>query len=294
LPGNSRFDASFTAPDVENARPEPPRRLNIYKEGILFETIQYDVAGAIATISHNRPQARNAESQQLLDEMDAAFAQATSDRAVSVIVLAGKGDHFSAGHDLKEAQSKRAYFTVEERWLRYFDYALRILDCPKPTIASVQGACIAGAFMVANMCDMIIASEDAFFADPVVRSMGAAAVEVLIHPWVLGQRKAREMLFTGERVTAREALDLGMVNRVVPRGELEAATAALAGKIAEGPAFTLQLVKRSLNRTADIQGLRTALQAHFDTHQLSHVSQAFQSVRDKGLAGTIEAGRKSL
>ena len=263
----------------------------------MFEALSYEVAGAVATISHNRPESRNAESQLLLDEMDAALAQAVEDDRISVIVLAGKGDHFSAGHDIKEAQAKRAGFTVEERWayerLRYFDYALRILDCPKPTVASVNGACIAGAFMVANMCDIVIASEDAYFADPVVRTMGVAAVEVLIHPWVLGQRRAREMLFTGERVSARDAWMLGMVNRVVPQGELASATADLARKIAEGPGFTLQLVKRSLNRTADIQGLRTALQAHFDTHQLSHVSQAFKTVRDRGLASAIEAGRKS-
>jgi enoyl-CoA hydratase len=263
----------------------------------VFELIAYEAADRVATIAHNRPGARNAESQQLLDEMDAALAQATADPDVAVVVIAGKGDHFSAGHDIKEAEAKRATFTVEERWeyeqLRYFDYALRILDCPKPTIASVQGACIAGGFMVANMCDIIVASEDAFFADPVTRTMGAAAVEVLIHPWVLGQRKAREMLFTGERITAAEAHAIGMVNRVVPRAELEAATGAMARKIAEGPSFTLKILKRSLNRTADIQGLRTSLQAHFDTHQLSHASEAFKSVRDAGLSKAIKAGKAS-
>ncbi|MBX3529426.1 MAG: enoyl-CoA hydratase [Rhizobiaceae bacterium] len=263
----------------------------------MFELVAYEVDGRVATISHNRPESRNAESRQLLDEMDAAFRQAARDPAIGAIILGGKGDHFSAGHDIKEAQVSRSNFTVEERWeyerLRYFDYALNILDCPKPTIAAVQGACVAGAFMVANMCDIMLASDDAYFSDPVTRTMGAAAVEVLIHPWVLGQRKAREMLFTGERVSAEEGHRLGMVNRVVPRAELHATAQAMAAKIADGPEFVLQLVKRSLNRTADIQGLRTALQAHFDTHQLSHVSEAFRKVRDSGLASAIRTGKAS-
>jgi enoyl-CoA hydratase len=169
---------------------------------------------------------------------------------------------------------------------------MRIMDCPKPTIASVQGACIAGGFMVANMCDLIVAAEDASFADPVARTLGAAAVEVLIHPWVLGTRKAKELLFTGERMGAAEALQAGMVNRVVPRAELEATTMALAEKIAEAPPFALKILKRSLNRTLDMQGLRTSLQAHFDTHQLSHVTEAFKSARDAGLAKAIEKTRK--
>lgn len=263
----------------------------------MFDLIAYDVVGRVATIAHNRPDSRNAESQQLLDEMDAAFEKAERDENVGAIVLGAKGDHFSAGHDVKEAQAKRADFTVEERWayerMRYFDYALRILDCPKPTIAAVQGACISGGFMVANMCDILIASEEAYFSDPVTRTMGAAAVEILIHPWVLGQRRAREMLFTGERVSAQDAFRLGMVNRVVPRADLETTAAEMAAKIAGGPAFALHLVKRSLNRTADIQGLRTSLQAHFDTHQLSHVAGGFQAAREKGLANTIKVGKAS-
>ena len=169
---------------------------------------------------------RNAESQELLGELDDAVRTATADPEVRVLVFDGKGDHFSAGHDLKQGAAQRANFTVEQRWayeeLYYLEYALRIWDCPKPTIASVQGACIAGGFMVANMCDLIVAADDAFFSDPVCHTLGAAAVEVLIHPWVMGARKAKEMLFMGGRMTAEEAYRIGMVNKVVPRAELEA------------------------------------------------------------------------
>lgn len=261
-----------------------------------FSEIEYSVSGAVARILHARPGARNAESQLLLDEMDAALAAAAADAEVRVIVIGGQGEHFSAGHDLKEAQAKRQGFTVEQRWdyeqLRYFDYALRIWDCPKPTIAQVQGACIAGGFMVANLCDLVVAAEDAFFADPVCHSMGAAAVEVLVHPWVMGTRKAKEFLFTGARLSAQEALAAGMVNRVVARAELEGEVQAMAERVAAAPPFAMRLIKRSLNRTMDMQGFRNALSAHFDSHQLSHVSNEFAQMRGSGLASAIERGRR--
>src|SRR5699024_3544486 len=153
-----------------------------------YETITIENQGAVRGIYLARPKARNAQSQQLLDELDHAVTAAGQDKSVHVVVIGAQGDHFSAGHDLKEAQAKRADFTVEERWeyesLRYFDYCMRIWDLPKPTIAQVQGACVAGGFMIANMCDLVVCSEDAFFSDPVNHTLAAAATEVLIHPWV--------------------------------------------------------------------------------------------------------------
>ncbi|MBK0393712.1 enoyl-CoA hydratase [Ramlibacter algicola] len=257
-----------------------------------MEHILYEVQDGVARLWHNRPQARNAESQGLLQELDDALKMAVADDAVRVIVIAGKGEHFSAGHDLKEAAMKRSNFTVEERWAfeerYYLGYAMNIWDCPKPTIAQVNGACIAGAFMVANMCDMVVASEDAFFSDPVCHTLGAAAVEVLVHPWVLGARKAKELLFTGGRITAREGLEMGMVNKVVPREQLEAEAMAMAQRIAQCDPFALRLVKRSINRGLDMQGFRSAIQAHFDTHELSHLSEGFQRRRAEGLANAIQ------
>ena len=256
-----------------------------------YEQIACTVDGPIARLSHNRPEARNAESQRLLTELDHALGRAVADDAVRVLIFDARGDHFSAGHDLKEASAKRADFTVEQRWayeeLYYFDCAMRIWDCPKPTIAQVQGACIAGGFMVANMCDLVIASDDAFFADPVCQTLGAAAVELLIHPWVMGARKSKEILFTGRRMPAQEAYEVGMVNKVVPRADLDAETNAIATQIAKAEPFAVKLVKRSINRTLDTQGLRNSLLAHFDTHQLSHVSEAFRAARDRGLKTAI-------
>jgi enoyl-CoA hydratase len=257
-----------------------------------YENLEIENHGPVRRILLSREGQRNAQTWQLLDELDAAFAEAAGDGAVRVVILGGKGAHFSAGHDLKQAQAERANFTVEERWayeeLRYFDYCMRIWDFPKPTIAQVQGACVAGGFMVANMCDLIVASESAYFSDPVGHTLGAAATEVLIHPWVLGVRKAKEMLYTGARISAEEALQIGLVNRVFPDAELAEQTLALAQQIAKAPPFGLRLIKRSINRTLDAQGLRTALAAHFDTHQLSHLSDGFLAARDRGLSSAIQ------
>ncbi|MFA7668992.1 MAG: enoyl-CoA hydratase [Burkholderiaceae bacterium] len=250
---------------------------------------------AVRRISLNRPEARNAQSRELLDELDLAFEAAIQAENVRVIILAAEGGHFSAGHDLKQAQRERADFTVEERWeyesRRYYDYCLRIWDCPKPTIAEVRGACVAGGFMVANMCDLVVCSEDAFFSDPVGHTLAAAATEVLIHPWVMGLRKAKEMLFTGGRLDAQEAFRIGMVNQVTSTGELRAETMALAQRIAKAPPFGLRLTKRSLNRSLDVQGFRNALSAHFDTHQLSHMSSEFAVVREQGMAAAIQRNK---
>lgn len=260
------------------------------------ELILAEDFGAVRRLSLNRPEARNAQSRELLDELDRAFDAASADESVRCIIVGAEGAHFSAGHDLKQAQRERANFTVEERWeyesQRYYNYCLKIWDCPKPTIAEVQGACVAGGFMVANMCDLVVCSEDAFFSDPVGHTLAAAATEVLIHPWVMGLRRAKEMLYTGEKLSAQEAHRIGLVNRVVPGAELRSATMELAQRIADAPPFGISLMKRSLNRSLDVQGFRNALSAHFDTHQLSHMSSEFEAVRDRGLAAAIQRNKK--
>ena len=117
--------------------------------------IEVEQVGFVRRIWLARPEARNAQSQQMLDELDAAFTAAAQDNGTRVVLLGARGDHFSAGHDLKEAQLKRADFTVEERWayeqLRYFEYCMRIWDFAKPTVVQVQGACVAGGFMLADL-----------------------------------------------------------------------------------------------------------------------------------------------
>ena len=146
-------------------------------------------------------------------------------------------------------------------------------DIPKPSIAMVHGACIAGGLMLAWVCDLIVASDDAFFADPVVR-MGIPGVEYFAHPWMLGPRFAKEALFTGDRFSAQRAYELGMVNRVVPRAELAETTFALADRVATMPPFGLSLVKRAVNQCEDLMGMRSGMDSTFGLHHVAHAHNA--------------------
>jgi enoyl-CoA hydratase/carnithine racemase len=235
--------------------------------------VNYEVADRIATLTLNRPEAANAQNMALLDELDAAWTRAADDADVTVIVLRAEGKHFSAGHDLKDRWPAPDEVTLE--WIyraetrRYLDYSLRWRNVPKPSIAAVQGRCIAGGLLLCWPCDLIVAAEDALFSDPVVL-MGIGGVEYHGHTWELGARKAKEILFTGRPVTAAEAERAGMVNRVVPRDRLDAETRELAGQIAAMPPFGLRQAKRAVNQTLDVQGFYAAIQAVFDIHQTGH------------------------
>jgi enoyl-CoA hydratase len=146
-------------------------------------------------------------------------------------------------------------------------------EIPKPTIAMVQGACIAGGLMLAWVCDLIVASDDAFFADPVVR-MGIPGVEYFAHPWVLGPRAAKELLFTGDRFGAERAREIGMVNRVVARDDLADEVTAMAERIAAMPQFGLALTKKAVNQAEDQMGMRTGMDSVFGLHHFAHAHNA--------------------
>ncbi|SFQ09163.1 enoyl-CoA hydratase [Amycolatopsis arida] len=265
------------------------------------EVVRYERSGPVALVTLNRPEYRNAQNSAMTYALDAAFARAVDDAEVKVIVLAGAGEHFSAGHDIGspgrdvdvsferkavlwwdhvDAAGGDARFARESEV--YLGMCRRWREIPKPTIASVQGACIAGALMLAWVCDLIVASEDAFFADPVLR-MGIPGVEYFAHPWVLGPRAAKEVLFTGERFSARQAREWGMVTRVVPRAELRAETLALAERIAAMPRFGLALAKKAVNQAEDLMGLRSGMDAAFGLHHLAHAHNA--EVGGDALAG---------
>ncbi|WP_231168963.1 enoyl-CoA hydratase [Bradyrhizobium sp. 41S5] len=235
----------------------------------------------------NRPEARNAQNLQMTYDLNAAFDQAVQDDAIKVIILAGNGPHFSAGHDLRPAGKNQAGVdfppvgnwggfaepNTHGRFAReqeiYLQITRRWRNLAKPTIAEVHGKCIAGGLMLAWACDLIVASSDAEFCDPVV-TMGVCGVEWFVHPWELGARKAKEMLFTADVWSADEAHRLGMVNHVVPRGDLSSFTLALARRIAAKPAFALKLSKEAVNRSIDIMGQPAAIDQAFALHQLCH------------------------
>ena len=230
-------------------------------DGAVYETeepVLYSVADGIASVTLNRPTVNNAQNSQMTYALDEAFRRAVNDDEVKVIVLGANGKHFSAGHDIGtpgrdiNKPFERAhlwwdhtnkpggeYLYAREQEV-YLGMCRRWRELPKPTIAMVQGACIAGGLMLAWVCDLIVASDDAFFQDPVVR-MGIPGVEYFAHPYELNPRIAKEFLFTGDRMDAGRAYQMGMVNRLFSRQELQAGTYALAAAIARQPRMGLAL-----------------------------------------------------
>jgi enoyl-CoA hydratase len=243
-----------------------------------FRTILYEKFGAVLRITTNRPEALNAQSRVMILELDRAFRMAVEDGDTRVVIVAGAGAHFSAGHDLgspEELEDQKAHPVgpgMPENLKRlselYLETTLRWREVPKPTIAQVQGYCIMGGLMLASCCDLIVAAEDARFADRSVR-WGGPHVQYFGMPWDLGPRKTKEYLFTGDYLDAHEALSLGLVNRVVPREALAAATLELAQRIALQDPFALKMAKASVNGTMDIQGHRQAIEAAFKNYMMT-------------------------
>lgn len=251
--------------------------------------VLYAVDDGIASITMNRPSVGNAQHPAMTYALDDAFGRAAADDAVRVIVLRGAGRHFSAGHDIGtpdrdeggpfdrrtlwwDAEGRpgaEAQFVREQE--QYLGLCRRWHEIPKPTIAMVQGGCIAGGLMLAWICDLIVAAEDAFFQDPVLR-MGVPGVEYFAHAQELNVRLAREFLYLGERMSAARAHQAGMVNRVVPADRLEAETYSIARKLAGQPTLALALAKQVLNRIEELQGLRASVDLAFGYHHLAHAN----------------------
>jgi enoyl-CoA hydratase len=254
----------------------------------MSDEVLYETRGPVAWLTMNRPEARNAQNSALIDAIDAALDRADGDDGVRVIVLAGAGPHWSSGHDLRELQTDadewaRMRATAEGKWrheeVMYAGRCERLYHFRKPTIASVQGACVAAGLMLASMCDLIVAADDAFFSNPVLKMTGVG-VELLVEPWEIGFRKAKEFLFTGDRIDAQEAWRLGLVNRVVPRVELDIAVQALAEQIAEVPAMTLEMTKRSINQAAAFAGKESSWRYHFAVHQYASNTETALSANE--------------
>ena len=261
-------------------------------------TVRYAVEGHVCTLTMDRPEVANAQNTQLIDDLDAAFDAAGADDEVRVVVLTGAGRHFSSGHDLKELvgdveadEWRQMRDTPEGKFehekVMYFDRCLRIRDFPKPTIAAVNGSCVAAGLMLACMCDLIVAADDAVFSNPVLRMTGAA-VEILVEPWEMPPRKAKEFLLAAEKFTADEAERLGMVNRVVPADRLLAEAHELAERIAKVPPATAQVVKRSINKTLDLMGQRDAWDYHFMAHHWMHnTATALEALEARKAKGSM-------
>jgi enoyl-CoA hydratase len=254
---------------------------------VTFEQVNYE-AGRVARITLDRPDYRNAQSAQLLEELDDAFRLAARDPAVKVIVMAGAGEAFSSGHDLGTPDQRawreehaRDITEVETQfeysWDHFIDLSLRWRDIPKPTIAMVHGWCIFGGWLIASAMDLIVAADDARFM--------TALLQYFPLPYDVGPRKAKELLFDNHEITAAEAAELGFVNRVVPADDLESETMAMAERIAGNGAFYLRMVKLSANQAQDAMGFRGAVvgaHSHYPLSQLSNAQWQRRKARAEG------------
>jgi enoyl-CoA hydratase/carnithine racemase len=253
----------------------------------VYERIRYEQPDpAIARVVLARPESRNAQDHQMLYEIDHAFQTAMRDPDIKVVILAADGPHFSSGHDIKQRNVRLrdefepvvqaaghhepgvfGMYAGEEEY--YLGLHWRWRNLAKPTIAEVQGMAMAGGLMLVWPMDLIVASEDAMFSDPVV-AFGGNGHEFFVHAWEFGPRKAKEVLFTGEALTAAQCERLGMVNHVVPRDQLESFTLELARRIAARPSFGLKLAKQAVNFSLDQQGQYQAVVGALAMHHLGH------------------------
>jgi enoyl-CoA hydratase len=242
------------------------------------ELVQTERRGATFRIRMNRPEKRNAQNPALIHQLAAAFAAGAADAEVRVIVLSGAGPAFSAGHDLEHPGYDRRQYTYQtrldmERTL-FVDTLTRIRNLPKPTIAQVHGHCVAAGLMLACMCDLIVCDETARFSNPVL-TMALAGVQLLVEPWEIGARKAKELLFTASVLEAEEARGLGLVNRVVAAERLDAEVDALAERIAALPPFAVRTVKKSINDMLDFMGQARSWEHHFLLHVAAKRSEEY-------------------
>jgi enoyl-CoA hydratase len=248
--------------------------------------------GPVRRLTLNRPASLNALSGELMDALDEAFAAAADDDEVRVVILRGAGRAFCAGYDLKQDAEEGTKDAAE--WHRELDRdtrrLLRIVELPKPVIASVHSYCLAGGMDLMLACDLAWAAEDAIFGYVDIR-FGSGIVSMFL-PWIVGVRAAKELVFTGEdRFPATEAHRIGLVNRVVPRDELDDATLALADEIARNEPFVVRTMKASINRVWQLAGLRAALDANTELDVM--IETANLPARDEFRRITQEEGLKA-
>jgi len=229
--------------------------------------VLYDVDDKVGVITLNRPDKLNAISQQLQHQLLDAFSRADDDPVTSVVLLRAAGRSFCAGYDIgaKEpgGDDWRDDPTKAHEHLKVqLDFEMTPWAMKKPVVAAVQGHVMGGGCELVMLCDLTIAADDAVFGEPEVRfsSVGPA----IVMPAIIGYKKARELLYFGDTIDAATALSLGMVNRIVPRAELSAASLHWAKRLSLISPEALYAAKRAVNRTADAAGFRTALYAGLD------------------------------
>lgn len=196
-----------------------------------YQNILFNTEGKVGYITLNRPEKRNALSRELLEETTGLLKEIGKEKSVNAVIIRAAGKAFSAGHDLKEVSGGTPQ-DVLNVFRSCYDTMRAIREIPQPVIAQVHGIATAGGCQLVAACDLAVAAEDALFATPGVKIGLFCTTPSVFLSRNVGRKKAMEMLLTGDFISAGEALTHGLVNKVVPPGELEEATRKMAEKIA--------------------------------------------------------------
>ncbi len=260
------------------------------------QLVTYTTDGNVGIITLNRPDKLNAISVELKRALVERLHEADRDPATAVVVLRGEGRSFCSGYDIGPSPARAARRGNALAWHESLtdDVALEMTpwDMRKPVIASVQGHCLGGGCELAMMCDITIAADDAIFGEPEIRFSNVGPA--LIMPFVIGQKRARELLYLGDMIDAETALRYGMVNRVVPRAKLEAETMKFAKRLALVSPEALMGTKLALSRGADAAGFRNAIRAGLDVlapvyAATTEAGKKFDEIREKdGLGAALK------
>lgn len=260
-----------------------------------YTTLKVSRQDGIGYLTFARPEIHNAISVELMTESMDALARLADDDAVRVIVVSGEGKSFCSGFDLKQSvqRATKGVAGWRARYRQNFEFMMRFWDCPKPTIASIHGHCLAGGFELSLACDISIAAESTRFGMPEAK-FGSSSV-LLMLPWLAGPKLAKEILMCGlEGFGAEQAKDARIVNHVVPDAQREAFTRDLALQIVSSSPHSVTYFKQAINRTFDTMGMRTALEAALDAGIMVEAEENPETAefsrirRENGLKAAIE------
>lgn len=259
-----------------------------------FVTLRYEVNDSIAVITLNRPERLNALGKKSLEEINMVMNEAEADEQARAIVITGEGKAFSSGFDLKEQMEARPEGAAIWREIldRDFNTTMRFWDCPKPTIAAVHGACLAGAFEIVLACDITVAARSAVFGEPELK-FGAGIVTMLL-PWMTNPKQAKEIILTGlDQISAEKGAELGFVNRVVADGEHLSEALRIARTMCVIDPNLMRETKRAINHSFETRGMKETLKHALDIDHAVETAgspdkKAFMEVaREKGMREAI-------
>ncbi|WP_299577211.1 enoyl-CoA hydratase-related protein [uncultured Williamsia sp.] len=248
-----------------------------------FEHVIYEKDGHIARIILNNPDAANAQTSEMVHNVNKCLDDAQYDYEIKVVIIKGNGKGFCSGHVPTGAYPEfaaemEAAGKVWRSAAQLFLWpVLKLWEFPKPVIAQVHGYAIGGGTTWALLPEITVCSEDAWFQMPLVPGFGLPGAETAFEPWVfMNYKRAAEYLYTAQKLSAQEALEFGLVNRVVPADELEATVEELAAKIAKAPLITLQATKSGIIRAWEGMGFRVHQQSTNDLQAMVTGSKEFQ------------------